>query len=260
MAFHRPQKVRMFHRLRTFLGSTLGKKVAMSITGLLLVLFLIAHLAGNLLFFKDQDRSAFDHYAQMLEENPLLPLAEIGLLVLFVVHLGLAFLTTRQNREARATRYRVSQALGKRTLGSSTMLITGILVLAFVVVHLLDFRFKERAPDGLGAMLERRLSEPIGAGIYLLGVIALGIHLSHAVRSALRTLGADHPRFNELLQRGALTLAGVLFLGFAAFPLVVVGSRLGSTLASSSADEGAPAAPADPGLAPLPVSADGQGH
>lgn len=228
----------MLPRIGQFLASTIGKKVVMSLTGLMLVGFLVAHLAGNLLFFKDAEHAAFDSYAHALEVNPLLPLAEIGLLVLFVTHLFLAFLTTRGNREARKTRYAIQASRGERTLASSSMLITGLIVLVFVVIHLLDFRLRERAADGLGAMLARRLSEPVGAGIYLVGVAALGLHLSHAVRSALQTLGANHPRFNAAIQRGSLLLAIVLFLGFAAFPVFIVGSRAGSSMASRQ-----PAAP-----------------
>ncbi len=225
----------MFQRIGQFLGSTIGKKIAMSLSGLMLTGFLIAHLAGNLLFFKDGEHAAFDSYAHALEGNPLLPLAEVGLLVLFLTHLFLAFLTTRANREARKTRYAVQTSRGERTIASSSMLITGLIVLAFVVVHLLDFRLRERAVDGLAGMLARRLSEPVGAGIYFIGVAALGLHLSHALRSALQSIGANHPRFNAAIQRGGLLLAIVLFLGFAAFPVVLIGSRASHSMASQPA-------------------------
>ncbi len=228
----------MFQRIGQFLGSTIGKKIAMSLSGLMLTGFLIAHLAGNLLFFKDGEHEAFDSYAHTLEGNPLLPLAEIGLLLLFLTHLFLAFVTTRANREARKTRYAVQASRGERTIASSSMLITGLVVLAFVVVHLLDFRFRERAADGLAAMLARRLSEPVGAGIYFVGVAALGLHLSHALRSALQSIGANHPRFNAAIQRGGLVLAIVLFLGFASFPIVMIGSRATHSMASQPAAAG----------------------
>ena len=114
----------MFQRIGQFLGSTIGKKIAMSLSGLLLTGFLIAHLAGNLLFFKDAEHAAFDSYAHTLEANPLLPVAEVGLLLLFLTHLFLAFATTRANREARKTRYAVQASRGERTIASSSMLIT----------------------------------------------------------------------------------------------------------------------------------------
>lgn len=213
----------------------------MSVSGLLLVGFLFAHLAGNLLFFKDSEHAAFDSYAHTLESNPLLPLAEFGLLLIFLTHLFLAFLTTRVNREARKTRYAVQASLGKRTLASSSMLITGLIVLAFVVVHLLDFRFRERAADGLAGMLTRRLSEPIGAGIYVIGVAALGLHLTHAVRSALQSVGANHPRYNNLIQRGGVLVALVIFLGFSAFPIVLIGSRSSHSTAGIAGASGSAA-------------------
>lgn len=229
----------------------------MSITGLMLVGFLVAHLAGNLLIFKDADGSAFNAYAHVLETNPLLPVAEGGLIVLFVVHLYLAFRVTMDNREARKNRYAVNASLGERSLASSSMFISGAIILAFVIVHLLDFRFKERAADGLAAMLVRRLSEPVGAAVYLAGVLALGLHLSHAVRSALQTLGLNHPRFNGLIQKGAPLLAGLLFLGFACFPVLLYGKSPAPPLAS-----GVPApvqhSPTTPGADPRVPEAAGQ--
>jgi succinate dehydrogenase / fumarate reductase cytochrome b subunit len=105
------------------------------------------------------------------------------------------------------------------------MFITGAVILGFVIIHLLDFRLRERAPDGLAAMVVRRISQPAGALIYLVGVVALGIHLSHAVRSALQTLGVNHPRFNPTLRKASLALALLLLVGFAAFPVVLFATR-----------------------------------
>jgi len=232
----------MFARLALFLRSTIGRKIVMSITGLLLVVFLIAHLAGNLLIFVDADGSAFNAYAHALESNPLLPLAEGMLLALFGLHVYLALRVTMDNREARKSRYAVNASRGERSLASSSMFITGAIILAFVIIHLLDFRFQERAADGLGAMLVRRLSQPVGAAIYLIGVLALGLHLSHALRSALQSLGLNHPRFNALIQKAGPLLAGVIFLGFASFPVLLFGSSATPPLASGAPADGEPSA------------------
>jgi succinate dehydrogenase / fumarate reductase cytochrome b subunit len=215
----------MQSRLGSFLSSSIGKKLVMALTGLALVGFLIVHLAGNLLLFKGDHGEAFNGYSKTLESNPLLIVAEIGLALLFIAHIYLAFRTTLENREARTQAYSIRSSLGSRTIASSSMFITGAVILGFVIIHLLDFRFRERAPDGLAAMVVRRISQPAGAIIYLVGVVALGIHLSHAVRSALQTLGVNHPRFNPTLRKASLGLALLLLVGFAAFPVVLFATR-----------------------------------
>lgn len=213
----------------------------MSLTGLALVVFLVLHLAGNLLFFKDADHATFDAYAETMRTNPLLPVAEIGLVALFLLHLLLALSTAKSNREARPKRYAVDASRGERTLASSSMLISGGIILVFVIVHLLDFRLNDAATGRMGAAVTERLTTPLGAAIYLIGVLAVGVHLSHAVRSALQSLGANHPRYNPLIQRGGPLLAGILFVGFAAFPVVLFASQRRAQMAAAEQS----AAPSD---------------
>jgi succinate dehydrogenase / fumarate reductase cytochrome b subunit len=242
----------MFPRLKIFLASSLGKKTVMSLTGLLLVGFLIAHLAGNLLLFAGDDGAAFDAYAKALHDRPaFLYTAEVGLVALFWCHIYLAFRTTLDNREARQRGYAIRQSLGKRTLASSSMFVTGAIVLAFLVIHLLDFRLNPASEQGLAQLVRERLASPLGASIYVVGVVALGVHLSHAVRSALQTLGVNHPRYERLLSRGALGLAALLFLGFVSFPLVLLtGGGRSSSIVTGEATHSSPTEdPMDVGVA-----------
>ncbi|MCE9594986.1 MAG: succinate dehydrogenase cytochrome b subunit [Planctomycetes bacterium] len=226
----------MTRRLSSSLSSSIGKKALMSVTGLLLIGFLVVHLAGNLTLFSDDTGEHFDAYStKLMSFGPLLTLAEIGLAVLFVVHLALGLRVTFENRAARAQRYALERDRGSRSFASSTMLVTGCLVLVFVVVHLLDFRFRERASDGLAAMVVRRLSEPAGVLIYLVGVTALGIHLSHAFRSALQTLGLNDTRFDRPLVRLGRVLAIGLGVGFALFPLILFSGARKHTQAAAQA-------------------------
>jgi succinate dehydrogenase / fumarate reductase, cytochrome b subunit len=212
----------MAARLSRLWSSSIGKKALMSATGLLLIGFLVVHLAGNLTLFADDGGDAFDAYAAKLESlGPLLTLAEIGLVLIFVAHLALGLRVTFENRAARTQRYALERDRGARTFASSTMVVTGCVVLVFVVVHLLDFRLRERAPDGLAAMVVRRLAEPAGALIYLVGVAALGIHLSHAFRSAMQTLGLNDTRFDRSIVRVGRVIAIGLGVGFALFPLIL---------------------------------------
>jgi succinate dehydrogenase / fumarate reductase, cytochrome b subunit len=208
--------------LRRTFGSSLGRKYLMAATGLLLVGFLVVHLSGNLLLYADGSSTEFDAYAQKLDSNPLLPVAEIALAALFVVHIGFALRLNLENREARSQGYAVRASLGKRTISSASMVVTGLLVLVFLVVHLYDFRVGKLLADAgpsLGKLVRRRLSTPLGAGVYLLGVGALALHLRHAFRSAFQTLGLSHPRLDPILERASWAVAILFGLGFASFPV-----------------------------------------
>lgn len=211
----------MLQRLGAFLRSSIGRKFMMSLTGAALIAFALVHLLGNLTLYADSDGTAFNSYAHLLETNPLLPLAEIGLAVLFVVHIGLGIRTALDNREARPSRYKDLAPHGNRSVASTTMIVTGLLVLVFLVVHLVDFRFAERHPDGLAHMVVERLAQPLGAVVYLVGVVALGVHLWHAFQSVFQTLGLYHPRYRPMVVKAGWAVAVVVGLGFATFPLVI---------------------------------------
>lgn len=201
--------------------SSIGKKVLMALTGLALIGFLVAHLAGNLTFYADADGAAFDHYAETLDSNPLLPIAEIGLLILFVAHIALGLRVTAQNRDARKQKYAIRTSHGARTPGSSTMILTGLVVLIFLVVHLFHFRLQKEEGVSMAGLVRQELSQPLGAGVYVVGMIALAMHLSHAFKSALQTLGLNHPKYTPVIEKLSLGLGVALGLGFVSFPLYV---------------------------------------
>jgi succinate dehydrogenase cytochrome b subunit len=211
----------MLSWLKRTADSSIGKKVLMALSGLALIGFLIAHLAGNLTFYADSDGAAFDHYAETLESNPLLPLAEFGLLVLFVAHIALGLRVTAQNRDARKSRYAIRTSHGARTPGSSTMILTGLVILVFLVVHLMHFRLQKDDGVSMAGLVYEELSKPLGAGVYVVGMIALAMHVSHAFKSALQTLGLNHPKYTPVLDKVSLGLGVLLGLGFVSFPLYV---------------------------------------
>jgi succinate dehydrogenase / fumarate reductase cytochrome b subunit len=216
-----PKAPRMLSWFTRTANSSIGKKALMSLTGLLLIGFLVAHLAGNLTFYADSDGTAFNDYAHLLESNPLLPVAELGLIVLFLGHIVMGIRVTAENRQAREQRYAVKAVHGGRTAGSRTMILTGITILVFLVVHLLHFRLVKTHDSNLAEMVRVELSKPLGAGVYVVGLVALGIHLSHAFKSALQTLGLHHARYTPLLEKVGVGLAALLTLGFLSFPIYV---------------------------------------
>lgn len=204
---------------RTF-RSSIGRKVLVAVTGLLLIGYLILHLAGNFLIYADGEGKAFGEYAASLEANPFLPLAEVLLASLFLAHIVLAIRTSLSNREARETSYRIRAWHGGRTAGSSSMLFTGLIVLAFLLVHIYDFRLFKGPAETLAGTVRTRLAGGMGFVIYAIGIGALTLHLSHAFQSALQTLGVNHPQYSGALRRLGLVLAFLLGLGFLSFPVV----------------------------------------
>lgn len=209
-----------FRRLWT---ASIGKKFWMAATGLLLIAFLLVHLAENLLLYVDSSGAAFDAYVHWLEANPLLPAAEIGLLLLFVAHIAMALRVTAENRDARSHGYRVRASKGARTLASSSMAVTGVLLIVFLVVHVIDFRIgKELAANegrGLYSIVRERLASPLGVSIYLAGMVVLALHLRHGFRSAMQSLGWSHPNLNPFWVRLGWLLSVVIAVGFASFPI-----------------------------------------
>ncbi len=191
----------------------------MASTGLLLIGFLIAHLAGNLSLYKGE--GVFDEYAHFLGGLEILPLAEFLLALLFVAHITMAILTTLENRGARPVKYAVAASHGKKTVSSTTMFISGLVVLIFLGKHLWDFRLHKEAFEKAPAeVVQTALSNPLTAMVYILGAIALGFHLFHAFASAFQTLGVNHPKYTPALTWLGRVLAVILALGFASFPLI----------------------------------------
>jgi len=212
-------------------STSVGQKIVMAITGLLLCGFLVTHLAGNLLLYAGAEQ--FNHYAETLHSyGPLLNAAEIGLFSLFIAHIGLAFSTTAMNRQARQNQYAVKETKQEPFAlpgggASGWMLVTGLIIAFFLIVHVTDMRLKMNPFIDYSSSYENGTDAPPNeylavrlaltnwtTGAYVLGLVALGIHLSHGIRSALQTLGFNHPRWNRLLEICSLLFAWTITLGF----------------------------------------------
>ena len=206
--------------LARLFGSSLGKKFLMALTGLLLFGFLVVHLAENLLLYSDSSGAAFNGYASWLSSRSWIPLLEAGLCALFLAHIVQAVRVSLRNRAARRQPYALNPGHGGRTLASTSMLLTGGFVLAFLVLHLAQFRFAPEAQRAHMTQLVRsEFEKPLVLAAYLLGLIALAIHLAHGLQSALQSLGVAHPRYTPLLQKLSVLLAVLLALGFGTFPV-----------------------------------------
>jgi succinate dehydrogenase / fumarate reductase cytochrome b subunit len=142
---------------------------------------------------------------------------------------GLALRITRENNLARADSEQAQASLDTPPATGPTLAITGLVVLAFLVIHLIDFRVPNLAAeiDDLGGALVERLAQPLGAGLYLVGVLALGMHMWHAIPRAIQTLWPDPSRWSPLLRGLETTLPVLLTVGFASFPIYCLLTRAG---------------------------------
>lgn len=203
--------------------SSILKKVAMALTGLGLVGFLVTHLAGNFLLFQGPDK--FNAYSRFLEENPFLIPAEIGLLALFFSHIYSAVLLTFENNAARPQRYFQRQTAGQSTLASRTMWLTGLGIGIFVVVHVWQFKFGNRPKTLMGSegslwqLVIDEFQKPGVVVFYVLCMTLLGLHLSHAIGSAFQSLGLRNHSGHPRLKGVGPAIGWGLAIGFAVLPL-----------------------------------------
>jgi succinate dehydrogenase / fumarate reductase, cytochrome b subunit len=212
------------------LSTSVGKKFVMGITGLLLCGFLIVHLAGNLLLYADSDGKAYNEYAHALHENEgVLMVLEVGLFGMFAAHIALAFKTASENRAARKVRYHTQgskiESRDSVIRPDTWMFISGVIILGFLILHLIDFKLGLRPDIDYASYKEAGkamaiLKTPLSAFVYTIGGIVLGIHLSHGISSAFQSLGLNHPKFESLIRWGGIIFAAIIGVGFASFPLL----------------------------------------
>lgn len=212
----------------SFVSSSVGTKVLLALSGLALVAYLILHLAGNLLVYLGPE--ALNGWGHRLVSNPLVVPAEVGLLLIFVVHVWKAVRTWWHNRRARPTPYAVkrwARHTSRKNLGSTTMIWTGVCVLVFVVIHVAGFKYgvfyepPEFSPGvrDLHELVVGTFRNPWWAGFYVAAMILVGLHLRHGISSACQSLGLDGPRFTPAMLRAGIVLAVVIAAGFASIPL-----------------------------------------
>ena len=200
------------------LWSSIGKKFLMALTGLAFCSFLAGHLAGNLTIFGGKD--AFNSYAEQLHSlGPLLTLAELGLLVFAIVHVCTGLILFYQNFSARSNRYAVNKKAGGRTIGSATMPYTGVLLLAFIVFHLINFHFVDKTHRTIYEIVTQAFESPLYVIIYILAMIIAAVHVSHGLWSAFQTLGANHKKYMPLIMTLSIIFSLVVGFGFGIIPL-----------------------------------------
>ncbi|OQY43947.1 MAG: succinate dehydrogenase [Candidatus Parabeggiatoa sp. nov. 2] len=213
------------------LTSTVGQKVLMSMTGLFLISFLVVHLTGNLMLFKDDNGVAFNAYAHFMSTAGIIRVAELILVLGFVLHIYTAWRLTRHNRQTRPQDYIYSRPDINSSWFSRNMGITGSVVLIFLLTHLHHFWFKYKFQADI----------PLAAGtdykdmywlaqtffqqewwfsiLYIVAMVFLGFHLAHAFESAFQTLGIHHKKYTPFLKKLGVLFAIIVPAGFATMPI-----------------------------------------
>lgn len=215
-------------RVRRFIGSAIGLKIVMAATGIALSLFVLVHMAGNLQVFLGAE--AMDAYGAALKKYPpVLWGARIGLVAMAAAHVAAFIALTKRSRAARPVGYRKT-AHRESTFASRSMRLTGPLLLAFIVYHLLHFTTGTVHPDfhegKVYANLVTGLRVVPVALFYLLAMACLGLHLFHGVWSLFQTLGSSQPRAASFARKLATVFTIVVVAGFAAIPLAVLAGIL----------------------------------
>jgi succinate dehydrogenase / fumarate reductase cytochrome b subunit len=222
--------------------SSLGKKYVMAVTGFVLFLFVLGHLAGNLQFFLGQE--AINRYGHFLQSNPeLIWPARLTLLLMVGLHIGSATMVSLENKAARPVGYAVYQPVGS-SYASRTMLLGGSVVFVFIVYHLLHYTaevqylnftgqnfaaFMEKLPGqvpperhDIFKMMVVGFSNAWVSGFYVLGLALLCLHLSHGASSMFQSLGWKNEAYRPFLDNAARVVAVVIFLGYTSIPVAIL--------------------------------------
>ncbi|SFL25380.1 succinate dehydrogenase cytochrome b subunit [Geodermatophilus ruber] len=206
------------------------KKAVMAVSGIIMLLYLVAHMIGNLKVFTGREN--FNHYSEWIRTigEPAVPaqtvltIIRIVLLVAVVAHFWAAVSLWRQARRARPERYVVKKAVAQ-TYAARTMRWGGVIVLLFIIYHLLDLTVGAINPDGDGTPYDRLVasfSNPFITAFYVLALLLLGMHLRHGIWSATQTLGLSNRRRERTANAAAIAFSTLLIAGFLLVPFSVL--------------------------------------
>ena len=212
--------------------SSVGKKMIVAVTGIILILFVVGHLLGNLQIFLGPDW--INGYSQHLRDlGPLLWLIRIFLLCTVTIHIYLTIQLAIENRRARPNPY-IDRAYVKASWASRHMIVSGLVVLAFIIFHLLHFtgrKFNSQFPllklDPLGhydvySMMVYGFQNIYVSIFYTVGLFLLTLHLTHGSSSFLQSLGLNDERLAPRLAFGGRVFAWLLFIGYTSIPIAIL--------------------------------------
>ena len=206
----------------TFLGSSIGRKVVMALSALFLILFLLLHVSVNLISIFSED--VFNVASEFMGTNWIVQFIMQPILILgVIVHFLMGFVLEIKNRSARSVKYAKYNGAANASWMSRNMIISGIVILLFLVVHFMDFwipemqyKYVEGGTDATRYfdLMVHEFEHPAKVLVYCLSFIFLSLHLMHGFQSSFQSLGANHPRYNKLIKRAGDIYAIAIPLGF----------------------------------------------
>lgn len=222
--------------LRKAASSPIGRKILTGVTGLGLTLFVLLHMIGNLSFFA-ADENTYNAYShKLISPGPLLWAVEIGLLAFVAVHIVIGTSIYLRKRRARPVDYAEYETAGgpsKQSLASRSMIVTGVVLGVFLVIHLISFKYGPGMAEGyvttlhgeeirdLRRLLMEKFQEPLYAFGYPAVMILLGIHLRHGVWSAVQSLAAMKPTWSPVVYTASAVIGTLIAIGFLVLPLYI---------------------------------------
>ena len=211
------------------LTSSVGRKFLMGATGLFLCSFLVIHLSGNLLLFKNDGGIAFDAYSEFMATNLLIRTIEIGLFAGFLAHIIFGAWLWLDNRRARPQRYEINKASDNSTLASRTTFFTGSIVFIFLVVHLNTFFVPTRILGielSMYDLVVEAFENPVYDAFYVIAIALLGYHLRHGFQSAFQTFSIRGQKYLMLVNIVALIFWLLIPIGYISMPLYFLWAHL----------------------------------
>ena len=190
----------------------------MALSGLFLIVFLVTHLVINL-FTLAPSKDLFNDAAHFMATNPIIYVMQYILALGFIIHIGMGIKLTIQNKMARSKNYVFNNMSKNTDLSSRSMIISGVLVLVFLVLHLRDYFYQMKfvgLPEGTTDydLVVNLFSNPYYTGIYVISFIVLGIHLNHGFQSAFQSIGANHNKYNPIIKAISTGYSIIITLGF----------------------------------------------
>jgi len=209
--------------------SSIGKKQIVAVTGLMLLMYLVLHLSGNLLIYAGPEAlNAFS--AGLHSVGPLLYVAHFSLFVIFMTHIVMTVLVVKENKKARGTQYIVNAPRVKRSLSTRLMPYTGSILFFFLLFHLLDYTFTDHhgvasmvndVDLGLYGLVYNSFLNPIRSIGYVLAMMSIGFHLTHGIQSVVQTFGFNHPVYTPLIKKVGVVVGLVFAIAFSSIPIYI---------------------------------------
>ena len=161
-------------------------------------------------------------YPKIAKKVPqFLTMAELVLLFFALIHILIGATLFYQNLKARPIRYSINKKAGGRSIGSATMPYTGLLLLIFVIIHLINFHFIDKTDTTIFQIVADAFAKPVYISMYVAAMIVVAIHLSHGFWSAFQTIGANHPKYMPFIRGLSIVFSIVVGIGFGFIPIYI---------------------------------------